>query len=223
MPQTHDHRPGTRRPLLALATAALIAGATIGACSDEVTITAEEFVTRYAQTYCAYVFRCCDSSERSYGSPIQCQSVTEDLAKQLLDFSGAGDARAAFAAGAAQACLDQLGGADCSVSMLAGCMTSAVTPGSDQGGDCKYSADCKSFYCVQPQQHTPGSCGGSGSGCSGLDQSCTAGSYCDGSRQCLGKKSDGDACSAPNECSSGICSPSYKQCVTAPAPVCDGK
>ncbi|MBW2457683.1 MAG: hypothetical protein JRI68_24475 [Deltaproteobacteria bacterium] len=201
---------------------ALIGALTLTGCSDEPTVTADEFITEYTQTYCKYLIRCCASSERSYGSTSQCEAAVKGQVNELLDFRVAAGARAAFNAGGAQACLDQIGGA-CNTSLAAGCMLDAVTPGQSEGQDCTYSAECQSFYCVQPKKHTKGSCGGSGTGCSGLDISCSSGAYCDSSRQCLVKKIDGDACSRPQECSSGICSPSFKQCGSTPQNLCDGQ
>jgi hypothetical protein len=198
-----------------------LAAFTPAACSDEPSVSADEFVNQYPQAYCAYLIRCCASSERSYGATSQCEAAVKGRVDDLLDFRAAAGAKASFNAGGAQACLDQLAGG-CNATLAAGCMFDAVSPGQSEGQDCTYSAECPSFYCVQPQKHTKGSCGGSGTGCSGLDVSCSSGAFCDASRQCLAKKTDGETCSRPGECSSRICSPSFKQCGSAVQSMCDG-
>lgn len=202
---------------------ALVAGllATAPACSDEPSVTADEFIEQYPKTFCAYVQRCCASSERS-GSTGQCEArVKRQLSEDLLDFRTTAGVKVSFNGGAAQGCLDQLAGA-CDTTLAAGCMLDAVTPGQSEGQDCSYSAECQSFYCVQPQKHAKGSCGGSGTGCSDLDVSCSSGAYCSG-RQCLGKKADGDLCSRPGECISGICSAGFMQCGSTVKNLCDGQ
>lgn len=207
--------------LITVAVALIIVAAT--GCSDEDPITVEDFVKQYPSAFCGYVFKCCKASERSYGGENQCKVAAQELLDEAFDWRGVSGVKVTFNHVGAQSCLDKLNGADCKdATLFEGCLFDAVTPGQAQSADCKYSAECTSFYCVQPQQHSLGSCGSSGAGCSGLDRSCAQG-YCGAGNQCLVKKKDGDQCNAPNECTSGICSPTYKQCVAAPKQHCAGQ
>jgi hypothetical protein len=194
------------------------------ACSDEAELTPEDFIGQYATAYCGYLFSCCDTSERSYGSQSACQNAVKEQADLFLAFRGEEGAHATFQIEAAQQCLDRLDGADCKdATLFNGCLADAAAAQQAEGDECTYPAECTSRYCNQPQKHTLGSCGSVGGGCNGLDLSCTSGTYCGSDGQCLGKKADGEACVRAGECTSGICSPTYKQCVAAKDPRCDGQ
>ena len=209
--------------VLALATLA-----TCGGGSGEISV--DDFLARYPQSYCAYVFRCCDSTERSWGGEEACRTAVGETVDELLAFRGSTDVFATFVPSAAQSCLDRLDrlakSRDCAAEpkLVGGCAAEAVSPQHKDGEECRYSSECSSSYCVQSQKHALGTCGPTGSSnCSGDDRSCGGASYCDpNQRQCVPKLDLGKPCSRPEECESGICSPTIRVCTAKLDPYCDG-
>ena len=207
-----------------LISAALVAG--LAACSDEVKLTMDDFMSRYPAAYCSYLIACCDQAERSYGSEAACKTVVEDQVSDLLAFREADEAHATFEPQAATDCLEILESKSCTEdpTLADGCLDRVTRPSQQAGDDCTYSAECSSYYCIQPQKNTLGYCGSEGAGqCSGDDRSCGEGSYCSSANQCTPKIADSATCGRGNECLSGICSPSAKICVPRQTPYCDGK
>jgi hypothetical protein len=192
-------------------------------CSNEPS--ADDFVNEYPEAYCDYIFRCCDAVERSYGSKVTCQSAKTAEVDELLAFRDADGVHAGFLSDAAKSCLDDLKSADCSVATGARSCLDRVTAGKQQpGGECSYSAECISYYCVQPEKHAKGTCGAAAGGsCSGDDRACQGAAFCDTSLQCLPKKAPGLMCTRGAECMSGVCSPQSKSCSGVTDPFCDGK
>jgi hypothetical protein len=190
-------------------------------CSDDSSISAENFAAEYAQAYCDYHFRCCGSAERSYGSKSQCVNQQQDRAESMLAFIAAGaGAFASFDGTKGRSCIDSLLKDGCSEVQVA-CLDQVTRAKHTEGEACTYSSECESFYCVQEEAGTKGYCGAQSGSCSGDDRACASGSYCDGI-QCQTKKDSTQPCGRPGECMSGICSPS-KICGTAEAPLCDGQ
>ncbi|MEB2311422.1 MAG: hypothetical protein OZ928_06205 [Polyangiaceae bacterium] len=82
------------------------------------------------------------------------------------------------------------------------CGSPTCTAGVANAAACDGSGTCK----TTPTPCVPYACSGTACGttCSG-DGQCHSGYYCATGGTCLAKKADGDACSAPNQCSSGNC------------------
>lgn len=195
-------------------------------CGDE-TITADEFLATYPETYCAFLWRCCDGSERSYNSRKSCAGDVRDRLTELLAFRGEAQPKAEFLPEGGRGCLDKLEGGSChDTTLRGGCLDDVTRALAAKGDTCRYSAECPSFYCVQPQKNTLGACGSrsvSGGSCSGDDRGCPLGTYCSSYRKCEPHKSKGTTCSRPEECDSGICTVTNHWCAGAgTTPLCDG-
>ncbi len=191
--------------------------------SDELTI--DDFLAQYPDAYCGYVYRCCDSVERSFGSQVACREVTLETLKEQLAFRNAATPFATFLPKAGQACIDRLKTEACGTTptLPTGCAGDAVQPQHSEGDECTYSWECTSSYCAQPQKLVRGSCGKKeSSACSGDDRSCASGQYCDGNN-CKTQIDVSKPCTRGGECVSGICSPSARVCVSRTEPFCDGK
>jgi len=195
-------------------------------CStSEPELTADSFKEQYPEAYCSHVFRCCDAGERSHGSAVVCQQEVTARVLDLLGFSAAPTPFAKFSAFAAKSCLDRLRQASCDdLSLIEpGCAEDTVQPLHKEGEDCTYSAECESFYCIQPQKLVRGSCGApEGPHCSGDDRSCRQGHLCLGG-ECQLRKGNAAPCGGATECESGVCTPTTKTCIPRPTPFCDGK
>jgi hypothetical protein len=199
----------------------------LSSCSkDEDPLLPEQFLASYPDAYCKAIYKCCESTERSYSSQTQCADQIRSSLDEMLSFTKRQGANASFDPLGAQNCLDKLAAADCSSSTLVGgCLESAIIPKGDLGDDCQLSVECKSHVCSQPAKDTPGSCGSQaivGQQCSGDDRGCVADAYCDSSRVCQNKKAPGSTCGRAAECSSGSCSPSVKVCGGQAGKLCDG-
>ena len=195
------------------------------ACSGSDEMTADEFVAAYPAAYCAYLMRCCDPGERSYGSKPICEQAIGALVNELLAFRASDTPYASFLPGSAKACVDKLQSSACTddKTLAGGCMVEVARPQHKAGEDCTYSAECESYYCVQPQKNVRGSCGSpGGSQCSGDHRACSEGSYCKDGVSCVPKIEHAKPCSSGFECQSGICSSSAKICVARIEPWCDG-
>jgi hypothetical protein len=215
----------TRPPLLASA-AVLLAAAL--SCSKEEPYTVEQFVSEYTTAYCNYVFKCCKTGqELSFNSKATCEQLVDESAKEVFAYHTAGSDFATYDEAAAKSCVDTLQKTSCTDStLLAGCITNAVHAVHTYGDDCTYSSECDSSYCIQTQKGTKGYCGqksSNGGGCSGDSRACPSGTYCSATRVCSNLLAEGVTCDREYECESGICSATYKQCLTAQSPMCDGK
>jgi hypothetical protein len=206
--------------------APVLLAAVLPACGGEVTI--DEFIAQYPDAYCAYHLHCCAADEQSYNSVAACRlSVSLDVAS-LLAFSNEATPGATFDAAAARSCLDRLQGQDCSdAGLVKGCAEEAARPRQDQGQPCRHSAECKTYFCDQPQVGAQGVCGGQaviGGKCSGDDRACPLGSYCSISAICAAEKQAGASCNEPGHCQSGICHRSQRLCANASrTPICQGR
>lgn len=195
-------------------------------CSEEVKVSMEDFMAQYPGAYCSYLIACCDQAERSYGSENACKTVVEERLSDLLAFREADTPFATLEADPATDCLERLQAKNCTedAELAMGCLNTITRPGHKSGDECTYSAECSSYYCIQPQKNTEGYCGSEGAGqCSGDDRACAEGSYCSSANQCTAKIADSSTCGRGNECESGICSPNAKICVPRQKPYCDGK
>ncbi len=200
----------------------------LSGCSEELTLSVDDFMAQYPGAYCSYLIYCCDQAERSYGSENACKTIVEEQLNDLLAFREADTPFATFEAEPAADCLDRLLAKNCTEdsALASGCLTSITRPGHTSGDECTYSAECASYYCIQPQKNTVGYCGSEGAGqCSGDDRACAAGNYCSSANVCTPKvkEEDSSTCGRGNECESGICSASAKICVPKQTPYCDGK
>jgi hypothetical protein len=204
----------------------LVALSLLVACSGDSQITADDFVARYPEAYCAYVFRCCDAIERSYGSTVNCQQAVGDAVNELLAFRAEATSFATFLAAPAQSCLDRLKQSSCKAdaALIKGCAGEAVQSNHKPGEECTFSAECTSFFCVQPQKHTKGSCGQPGNAqCSDDDRACPTGNYCDlQTKQCVLQLDITRPCDRAAQCLSGICASSTHTCSARTEPFCDG-
>ena len=197
------------------------------ACSDDSSVTAEEFISQYAAEYCGYLSFCCDANEQSFNSRGSCEAAMVSRVKDLLAFQDQGAAFAAFNGEAAKGCLDRLRGRGCDDPvLLRGCLDQVTTAAHKKNEECRYSAECDSFYCVQSKAGEKGSCGAQadiGGSCSGHDSGCPSGTFCSGLRQCTRQKKGGDSCSRAEQCESFICHRTDRICVTpSRSPICTG-
>jgi len=197
-----------------------------GCGSSEPELTPDTFKAKYADAYCARIFRCCNADARSFGGTAACAAQANLDLTELLRFASSTDpVYAKFLPAAAKACLDRLQAQSCDdVSLVqAGCAGDAVQPLHNVGEECTTSVECQSFYCSQPGKLVRGVCAAAGGTlCSGDDRACDASHYCLGT-QCQAIKGDSELCSAGKECVSQLCSPSTKTCVPQPNPYCNGK
>ncbi len=198
----------------------------LGACGDDA-VSADDFISKYPDAYCAFLWRCCDSNERSYSSTATCANAVRDQVNELLAFRDDGSARAEYLEAGAKGCLDKLESGFCTDTTLkGGCLDDVTRAGAKTGDQCRYSAECASFYCVQQQKNTLGLCGERsviGGSCSGDDRGCPLGSYCSAYRKCETQKGSGSSCSRPEMCESGVCSASGKYCSgKGTTQLCDG-
>lgn len=195
-------------------------------CGDDA-VTADDFIASYPEAYCAFLWRCCDGSERSHNSRKSCAGDVRDSLTELLAFRGEATPRAEFLPDGAQGCLDKLNGGSCSDTVLkGGCLDDVTRALSAHGDPCRHSAECPSFYCIQAQKNALGSCGStsvSGGNCSGDTRGCPLGTYCSSYRKCESQKSTGTTCSSSEQCKSGICTVTNHWCAGAgTTPLCDG-
>lgn len=214
--------PARRARLLGLAL--LLAGLGTGCAEEE--LGADDFIARYPEAYCAYLWHCCDSAERSYTSKGTCISRIDEMVRELMAFREAATPYAEFLPDGAQNCLDTLAAKSCKTTLTGGCLSEATQALHKKDEECTYSAECSSYYCVQKQKNVRGYCGEQsviGGNCSGDSRACPLGSYCNSYRVCQGQKDPGTTCSVPEECKSGVCSATDKICANpAKLPICDG-
>ena len=197
------------------------------ACSGGDSVDVDEFITQYAEAYCAHIFYCCNSNEKSYNSTSSCKQTVRGQVEQLLAFRNASGAFATFDGEAARACLDRLELKACSdSSTVYGCLGTVTSAQHKQSEDCTYGAECVSSYCVQDSSGKKGYCGPvsvPGGNCSGDDRGCTSGTFCSAYKKCEYKKKGGETCTRPGECTSFICHKVDKLCVNPlRTPICSG-
>ena len=212
-----------RSAVLALALSGLCATA----CSGGDSIEADEFISQYAEAYCAHIWYCCNKKELSYNSTANCKQTVQDQVELLLAFRKASGAYATYDGEAAQSCLDRLQLKACSdSSTVYGCLDSVTQAQHKQSEDCTYSAECASSYCVQDSSGKKGYCGPvsvPGGNCSGDQRGCTSGTFCSAYKKCTYKGKTGDKCAGPQECESFICHQTQKVCVNPlRSPICSG-
>ncbi len=205
-----------------LATALL----SVAACGED-SIDADEFITQYASAYCAHIWYCCNSNERSYNSTASCQQTVQAQVEQLLAFRNASTAYAEYDGEAAQACIDRLQAKACSDSAAVyGCLDKVTQAQHKTGDDCTYSAECASSYCAQASAGKKGYCADvsvPGGNCSGDQRGCTSGTFCSAYKKCEYKKKAGEKCTGPHECESFICHKTQKVCANPlRTPICTG-
>ncbi|MFH1132382.1 MAG: hypothetical protein V1754_13685 [Pseudomonadota bacterium] len=188
---------------------------------------ADDFIKNYPVAYCNMVFRCCDSSERSYSSKTVCENLVGGEVSNLLAFVEAPTPHAMFLSSQADLCINRLENSDCTDPLLAtGCLNTVTRALNKKGDECVFSAECGDFVCIQAQVGATGYCGETaivGGKCSGDDRGCPENAYCSNTRVCTDKKESSEICTSPNECLSGICSPSIKICAGKLDPFCDGQ
>jgi hypothetical protein len=187
----------------------------------------DDFVGQYADAYCAWVWHCCNSNERSYSATSTCKQAVQAQVDRLLAYRTAGSAFASFDGEAAQSCVDALTSKSCTdATLVHGCLDRVTQAQHKQGEECTYSAECKSLYCVPGSGGAKGYCGAvsvPGGNCSGEDEGCTSGTYCSAYKKCEYKVKAGEKCGGPNECQSFICHKSQKICANPlRKPICSG-
>ncbi len=190
-------------------------------------MSADDFISQYAETYCGFIWKCCDSAERSYSSRTTCANAMQNQVTDLLAFRHEADSKGEYLEAGAKGCLDKLKSGFCTDTALRdGCLDDVTRALSAKGGECHHSAECSSFYCIQSEAGKLGFCGERaviGGSCSGDDRGCPLGSYCSAYRKCETKKGKGTTCSRPAQCESGICTASTKWCAgKGTTQLCDG-
>lgn len=198
----------------------------LAGCGDDA-VDADDFISQYPDAYCAFLWRCCDSGERSYSATKTCSNAIRDRVTELLAFRGESEKRAEYLPGGAKRCLDKMEGGFCTDTTLrGGCLDDVTRALAKKSDTCRHSAECPSFYCVQPQKNALGHCGDRsvvGGSCSGDDRGCPLGSYCSAYRKCESQKGAGTTCSRPEECESGVCTVTNKWCAgKGTTQLCDG-
>ncbi len=212
------------RSLLLTAVVSLVLG--VAACGEE-GMDVEDFVDQYANAYCAWVWNCCNSNERSYSATSTCKQAVQTKVDRLLAFRKADGAFATFDGEAAQACIDVLTSRSCSgANVVRGCLDRVTQAQHKPGDECSHSAECQSLYCVPGSGGKKGYCAAvsvPGGNCSGEDEGCTSGTFCSNSMRCEYQKKAGEKCTRPNECESFICHKAQKICANPlRTPICTG-
>lgn len=201
------------------------------------TIPFEQLPARLSESYCANVFRCCDTAERTdmfmnFNPPVTTEAECVTTLTALYQRFLVGDE--AFAAGRmgyngdlAADCLARLDGASCGAdtqAALDSCEDGVFFGKVPVGGQCKGSDECApdNTICVGATSTDFGVC----TALPGISQACpdfqcVEAAYCD-NNVCAAKKANGQTCGFSDECISDECNAS-NQCADPPVDnTCDG-
>ena len=201
------------RPIVFSVAVLLAAGCSSG---DEEggSLTREQFASEFPSAYCAWQFRCCDSSDRHYSNEADCVVAEGKSVVLLLKLipveSFHGNSAYKLINKYKDLACPQINIADQAIFISAAKKNAA-------GEACTSSLDCDSLNCFGKICAKTGS--KDGAPCNPAWDPwyppCGAGFFCDAaSKTCKSKFSDGKTCGASHQCKSSVCAPKAKTCVT---------